>query len=464
MRTMLIGAVGALLLAVPAAASADQVTFGSSLAGTPDIVHDDNLADTLFYNVSPHNSNRVPASGEILAIRVKGRIVPRAPEVDKDRNIWHSQVLRPNGDGTVTVDSSSQHFYFPVGGSENDINTFVPSTQCVKQGEYVDFNHIGGWNGDGRESGTKYQIFKSDPSGVMNWYERDEGTNIGETFEPNQHRDKGGAAAQGNGFQSGQPVRGEELMMQVVVGTGFDSSNLCEGGLKGYEYSGVAIQKTTFTVYDDGMAGARIACTTGRGFCEGTVRLELEGAELGRANFKINRNATTNLDIPLTNEGARLVSSRGLVDAKVVADSRDDIGQQRTTTGESTLKSARPPTGGGFAGTTVRAQNVSVKNGVFSMKATCPLGTAGSCAGKVSVSTQKRVPLRRGSRGKVYKMGTGKFTIAPGKTVRVPIKLSSAGKTVMKKVKKVVTIATVTTSETGGRSVAKRSKLTLKRR
>jgi hypothetical protein len=34
----------------------------------------------------------------------------------------------------------------------------------------------------------------------------------------------------------------------------------------------------------------------------------------------------------------------------------------------------------------------------------------------------------------------------------------------MKKVKKVVTIATVTSSETGGQPVSKRAKLTLKRR
>jgi hypothetical protein len=461
MRFLVLGAVSALLL-VPAAASADQVTFGSSLAGTPDVLHDNNLADTLFFNHSAKNSHAAPASGEILAIRVKGKIVPRAPEVDKDRNIWHSQVLRPNADGTYTVDSSSQRFDFPIGGSADDVTTFVPSTQCIKKGQYVDFNHIGGWNGDNRETGTKYQIFKRDGDSQMYWYERDQGTNIGATFTPNRQYDTAGNQTFSNRFQPDAPLQ-EELMMQVVVGTGFDSSNLCEGGLKGYEYSGVQVQKTTFTVRDDGVAGARIGCTSGRGFCEGTARLEVDGAELGRTDFKIDRNITTNLDIPLTGDGARIVNTRALVDANVTVDSHDDIGQQKTTTGVSTLKSARP-TPGGFAGATVRAQSVSVKNGVFSMQATCPLGTAGACTGTVAVSTQKRVPLRRGSRGKVWKMGTANFTIAPGKTVRVPIKLTSSGKKVMKKVKKVVTIATVTTTEVGGQPVAKRSKLTLKRR
>jgi hypothetical protein len=461
MRITVLAALAALLL-VPASASAEQLTFGSSLAGSPDVMHDENKADTLFFNHAAKNSLAAPASGEILAVRVKGKIVPRSPEVDKDNNIFHTQVLRPNPDGTYTVDSSSQHLYFPIGGNVDDVNTFVPSTQCIKKGQILDFNHIGGWNGDNNETGTKYQIFKRDTSSEMYWFERDQGTNIGATFTPNHQLHNDGTPFPVNGYPDGQPLP-QELMMQVVVGTGFDSSNLCEGGLKGYEYNGVAITKTTFTVYDDGVAGARIGCLSGRGYCEGTLRLVLDGVELGSAAFKINRALTTNIDIPLTNEGARIVNTKGLVDAQVVADSHDDIGQQRQTTGVSTLKSARP-TPGGFAGTTVRAQNVTVKNGVLSMKATCPLGTSGSCTGNVSVSTQKRVPLTRGSRGKVYKMAAGKFTIAPGKTVRVPLKLTSGGKKVMKKVKKVVTIATVTTAEQGGQPISKRSKLTLQRR
>lgn len=450
------------VLAFPAAASAEQVTFGSSLAGTPDVVHDKNLADTLFFNTSAKNSHKAPVSGEILAIRVKGRIISRGGDVDAGNNIWHSQVLRQNAAGTYTVDSSSQHLYFPVGGNVDDVHTFVPSTQCVKQGEYVDFNHIGGWNGDPRQPGTRYEIFKRDADSVLQWYERDNGTNIGETFATNQQRSTSGEPMNSNGFTPGQPLQ-EELMMQVVIGTGFDASNLCEGGLKGYEFGGIDVKDQTFTVYEDGVAGARLGCTSGRGFCEGAVRLKLDGADLGSATFKINRNATSNLDVPLSPEGARIVTARGRVTADVAVDSRDEVGQQRISAGKTTLKAARPAPSG-FAGTTVRPQTVSVKNGVFSIRATCPFGTLGGCNVRAAVSTQKRVPLRRGSRGKVYRMATGKFTIQPGKTVRVPIKLSSGGKKVMKKVKKVVTIATVTSTETGGNRTQKRVKLTLKRR
>jgi hypothetical protein len=449
---------------IPAAASADQVTFGSSLAGPADVLHDKNLADTVFWNISAKNSHQSPVSGQVLGVRIKGRIVPRSNNIDTgDKlNLFHTQVLRPNADGTVTVDSTSQGFHFPVGGTVNDVHTFVPSGQCIRAGQYFGFNHFGGWNGDPAQPGTRYEIFKRDGASQMNWYEQDAGTNNGATFTPNQHRDTQGNPMFNNGFTHGQPVA-EELMMQVVVGTGFDASNLCEGGHQGYEYAGVDVQPTTFTVYDDGVAGARIACLSGRGYCEGTARLSVDGLEIGSAPFKINRNITTNLDVPLSNEGARLVNQRGMVDATVTTDSRDEIGSQRSTTGVATLKSARPAAGG-FAGLVVRAQSASVKGNGFNMTATCPLGTLGSCTGTVSVSSQKRVPLRRGSRGKVYKMASGKFTVMPGQKVRVPLKLTSGGKKVLRKVKKVVTIATVTTTEQGSAPVSKRSKITLKKK
>ena len=56
----------------------------------------------------------------------------------------HAQVLHPNAGGTYTVDSSSQTLNFPTGGSPDEVHTFVPSTQCIKQGEFVAFNHFGG--------------------------------------------------------------------------------------------------------------------------------------------------------------------------------------------------------------------------------------------------------------------------------------------------------------------------------
>ena len=84
----------------------------------------------------------------------------------------------------MTVDSSSQHLYFPVGGPADEVHTFVPSVQCVKAGDTIDFNHIGGWDGGPVGTGTQYQIFKTDPTSQNAWYEHDQGTNIGARVTP----------------------------------------------------------------------------------------------------------------------------------------------------------------------------------------------------------------------------------------------------------------------------------------
>ena len=458
-RKPLLAAIAALALA-PATASADQVTFGSDLSGTPDVMDNTHLADYLSFNVSPKNTHKSPVSGEILAVRVKGKIWPHQEAYQREAlNLFHTQVLRDNGNNNFTVDSSSQHLYFPVGGDVNDVHTFVPSVQCVKAGQYVDFNHIGGWDGQGT-GGTRYQIWKTDGNSSMNWYEHDNGTNIGSTWNANRQVNGNTGLEVTANPQHGRPYN-RELMMQIVVGTGFDGSNLCEGGLKGFEYDGVEIIKQTFTVRDDGIGKARLSCASGRGFCEGVARLSIDGTEVGSGNFKINRSDTTNVDIPLSGEGARLVNSRGEVEATVTVESRDEIGTPARNTGTTVLKSARP---GGFPGTTVKPQNATVNKGIFFVRATCPAATAGACTGTMSVASQKRVVLSRGSRGKVYRFGNGRFTLQPGQTARVQVKLNSSGKKVFRKVKKVVAIATVTTADGGGARVTKRHKVTLKRR
>ena len=340
-RTSLLAALAAVLL-VPASAAADTVTFGSDLAGRPDVMDDSHLADTLFYNTTAKNSNRAPASGEILQILVKGAIIPHG-NGRKDYNLWHSQVLRPQTDGSVTVDSSSQDLYFPVGEPVDQIHRFVPSVQCVRAGDYIDFNHIGGWDGGPDGTGTKYQIFKSDQNSQMNWYEHDNGTNIGANFVPNRQVFGNTGRENTANPQHGAPYP-RELMMQVTIGTGFDSSSLCEGGAKGAEYSGAAITRKLFSVADDGVAGARIGCTTGRGFCEGTAKLVLR--RHGDRRARRSRSTATRprtSPIQLTPAGARLVSERGQIDADVIVDSHDELGQQRTTSGVSELKSLRRP-------------------------------------------------------------------------------------------------------------------------
>ena len=255
--------------------------------------------------------------------------------------------------------------------------------------------------------------------------------------------------------------------MQVVVGNNWDASNLCPGGLKGWEYQGVEVKAVTGKVYDDGMGHARLFCSSNtKSFCKGTVRLESEGQVLGTSGeFTLKPNDTTTIDVPLTNDGARFVNTRGTVEAAAVAETVDELGQRKTNTGTSTLVSARP-TPAGFAGLTVKPQSAGAKKGVAQLKATCPRGTEGACTGTIALVTQKRVFGRGfgGRRGSLPKVGSGKFTIPAGGTVRIPVKVSAKGKKLMTVAKSVVTIATVSSTDGAGRPVSKRVKIVLKRR
>ena len=462
MRTSILAAAAALLL-LPAAASADRATFGSDLSGTPTLT-ENHQADTLFFNTSSANGHAAPVSGEILEIRVKGTVISQPGR--SNNSMWHSQVLQPNGNGTFSVQSSSQDFFFPIDVPADTVSSYVPSTQCIEAGQVVDFNNIGGWDGNpSQPTGTIYKIFQPKPSSQYTWFERDNGTNIGTTFNPGRrifnNPDGSYKREEYEGPRSG------ELMMQVVVGSGWDASNLCPGGLKGWEYQGVEVKAVSGKVYDDGMGHARLFCSSNtKSFCKGTARLESEGQVLGTSGeFTMKPNDTTTIDVPLTNDGARFVNTRGTVEANVVAETVDELGQRKTNTGTSTLVSARP-TPSGFAGTTVRPQSAGAKKGTALLKATCPRGTEGSCTGTINLVTQRRVFGRGfgGRRGSLPKVATGRYTIPAGQTIRVPVKVSAKGKKLLTIAKSVVTVATVNSADGAGRPVSKRVKIVLKRR
>ena len=453
----------ALLLVLPASASADQATFGSDLVATPTVT-ESHQADTLFFNTTGANSHVAPITGEILGIRVKGTVVPQPGR--SNNSMWHSQVAQPNANGTYSVESSSQAFYFPVGVPADTVSTFVPSTQCIKAGQVLDFNNVGGWDGNpAQPSGTIYKIYSPKAGSQYNWFERDNGTNVGVTFNPGRRifNNPDGSFK----LEQYEGPRNGELMMQVVVGNGWDASNVCPGGLKGWEYQGVEVKDVAGKVYDDGVGHARLFCPSNtKTFCKGTVRLESEGQPLGTSReFTMKPNDTTTIDVPLTNDGARVVNTRGTVKADVIAETVDELDQHKTSTGSSTLVSARP-TPAGFAGLTVKPQSAGAKNGVAQLKATCPRGTEGSCTGTIALVTQKRIFGRGfgGRRGSLPKVAAGAFTIPAGGTVRVPVKVSAKGQKLLTAAKSVVTVATVQSTDGAGRPVAKRVKVTLKRR
>ena len=176
----------AALFAIPATAQADMVTFGSDLSGTPSIT-DNHQADVLYFN-SPGQTNTTasPVDGEVIAVRIKGTILPRdngEVTTDIDR-LFHIQTLKQNGSDSYTVLTSSDNFYFPYNVDPDTVTTFrAASPQCVSAGDVVDFNDIGGWQGDPHSpKGTQYRIFQRTAGNNTSWYSKDQGTNNGTTF------------------------------------------------------------------------------------------------------------------------------------------------------------------------------------------------------------------------------------------------------------------------------------------
>lgn len=455
----------AFLLLLPATAAAEVQTFGSSLSATPTRDQtESHQADTLFFNTQKGgNGHASPVSGQILEVRLKGTAI--AAKDKAPNTLFHTQVLEDNRNGTYTVESSSQDFYFPYDVPPETVTRYVPSVQCIDAGEVIDFNNIGGYDANPADpsatryqNGVPYQIFATRPNSQVFWYERDNGTNIGTTFTPNKRvfNDASGAPLR---EEVEGPRENKELLMQVVVGTGFDASNLCAGGLKGSEYRGVGIaQPWTSKVYDDGVAKVRASCPSNtHGFCEGEIGLEAEGVELGNsATFKMRPNETINVTVPLANQGARIVNTRGRLAANIEAETHDDLGIALPSSGKATLVAARPAPDG-FAGLVVKKQSLKAGGRTPTLRVTCPAGTAGACAGKISFVTQQRV------RGRLVKVASASILVAPGKIARIPLKVTSAGRRLLSRDRRADTIATIAARDEVGVQKTGRAKVTLKK-
>ncbi len=75
-----------------------------------------------------------------------------------------------------------------------------------------------------------------------------------------------------------------------------------------------------------------------------------------------------------------------------------------------------------FTGATIPAQtDVASARGVVSITVSCPAGTSKGCGGTLSLRTEKKV------HGKIQPLGSATFSIAPGKSAKVKLKLNGEG-------------------------------------
>jgi hypothetical protein len=321
-RNVVIAAAAA-LLALPAAASADVINFGSDLTA-PANLSESHQADTAFWGtVVKGRDNSVPADGQITEIRLKGAAQPSIlPGAPAPLNETHFQVLHPQPNGSVTVSLSTDPFYVPIGGNPNQISTFHPAGYlCVKKGDYIDFNDEGGWVVGYYQEGVPFQVFSAVAGSTTLQYSRDNGTNIGANF-------------------TGSPRPGQELLMQMTLTTGYDASTVC-GGMKGQEFKGLQIAPQK-TVVRKRVARVRATCPgTSRQSCDGVLTLTIGPKVIGQANFSIPSTATTNIKVPVTKAADKLVLKSKKVKVGVSANAHDALGRTLTTRVGVTLQSAK---------------------------------------------------------------------------------------------------------------------------
>src|SRR3954454_6930736 len=313
----------ATLLALPASASAAVTNFGSDLSA-PANVAEAHGADTAFWGLTVKgHDNRVPASGQITEIRLKGTALPSLQAgAPAPLNEVHIQVIHPQPNGSVTVSLSTDPFYVPIGGNPNQVSKYHPAGYlCAEKGDYVTFNDEGGFAPPFYPSGVPFQVFSNVRGSTTAQYTRDNGTNIGANF-------------------TGSPKEGQELLMQMTLTTGYDASTVC-GGMKGQEFKGLVIAPQSTKVRKR-IARVRATCPgTSRQSCDGTLTLRAGAAVIGQTNFSIPSTATTNIKVPVTKSADKRILKSRQLKVTVSAASYNALGRNLTTRAAMTLQSAK---------------------------------------------------------------------------------------------------------------------------
>jgi hypothetical protein len=296
---------------LPASGHAAVIDFGSDLQRSATIV-EDHGADSAFWNVG-NPGGAAPADGQITQVAVKGGVVADPSGRIKPNPFFHFQVLHPVGGGQVKVMLSSAGFFLPVTPNPQTISTFRPVNLCVHQGDYVDFNDIGGFQFRwGAYQGMPFQVFASNPDASTNFYTADNGTNVGTQWAPQR------------------TTPGEELLMRTTLATGPDSTDFCPGGFAGHVFQGLKISKQTRVLNTgSGIVNIKTVCPgPSYGGCRGVLilRATLGGkpVTLGGATFIVKQAYGASLSVRLSKANVKLVRQAKSVVATVSADAKDD--------------------------------------------------------------------------------------------------------------------------------------------
>jgi hypothetical protein len=286
-------------------------------------------ADTAIWNtaIAGHTA-AMPRAGQADQIKLEGCAAP-APGGPAPLNQIHFQTLAPQGGG-IKVALTSGSYEIPIcgrgGASESTVTTYTPVNLCVNKGDYVGFNDEGGFVEPYYRSGVPYHVLAPLRGSEINSFLRGDGTNDGDFFDPADR-----AAMEGFSTHTG-----EELMLQVKLGTGPDARYVCPGGKRDAPpvLPAMRVSRQTDGINRSRVVGVAIYCRPATG-CKGSASLELpsggRAAKVGRAGFSLPGNATSHLPIRVSPSVLGLIrKNRGVTTRIVVKMGRSTFSQRVT--------------------------------------------------------------------------------------------------------------------------------------
>ena len=309
----------ALAVALPTApAGAVVTTVGSDLQGAANTVEAHGADSVFWHRTVAGVGGAVPADGQVTLVRIKGSVVDDPVRPRNPNPLFHLQVLRPLGDGRVQVERTSAGFKLPIApASAQPITSYVPVNLCVRKGDFVAFNEIGGheWSWGGLD-GMHVQAFNRAALGSeTEFFSKNNGTNNGAVFAPDA------------AFEGGD----EELLMQSRLATGPDATDMCLGGYRQHVFRGAAIEAQKQTLSTSKRATrVTVGCPNPTyGSCAGVLTLagiaDGKRVVLGSAPFKVPRGSSGRVTIVLSDARTKLVQhARQPVLATATATARDD--------------------------------------------------------------------------------------------------------------------------------------------
>jgi hypothetical protein len=286
-------------------ADADTLTFGSSLSVPATLNTAEDLAyeginipfhvahdgvDTLIWNAAQASgAPQAPQGGEVKLIRLEGCAEqPRGATAPLTEIRF--QTLTPQPGGGYLVDLTTGAFQIPVcgagGASGSTVTSYQPTNLCIAAGDYVGFHDEGGCvpaaGVPPYAAGVPYEVIGSVGGTTLDSFVGASTTN-GNLLAPS-------VRTASNGFASN---KGEELLLQAVLGTGPDAHTACPGGTEGTSGTSGAptpspggshaklpplhVGAQTDGINAHGVASIAVFCRQAAG-CKGTLSLSLPGS------------------------------------------------------------------------------------------------------------------------------------------------------------------------------------------